>query len=235
MSSSRTRCRWRRSMRDGVPDARYLLVRGVDERGFAFFTNYESAKSPQLAADPSARRRLRLAAAAPPGAGARHGRAGRRRREPTRTSPAGRGQSQIGAWASPQSQVLADRAELDAVVAAVDGRFAGRRRAPARRTGAGWRLVPVAGRVLAGPPEPPARPRSATGATPVGLGRSSASRPDRAGPEPGPAVVAAAARPSMSASRVGVEARALPVPPERAASRAPAAAARSARPVAPAG
>ena len=37
---------------DGWPQSRYLLVRGADERGFTFFTNYESAKSLQLAATP---------------------------------------------------------------------------------------------------------------------------------------------------------------------------------------
>ena len=39
---------------EGWPQSRYVLVRGVDERGFTFFTNYESAKSHQLGAEPRA-------------------------------------------------------------------------------------------------------------------------------------------------------------------------------------
>src|SRR5262245_40256946 len=39
---------------DGWPQSRYLLVRGADERGFSFFTNYDSAKSQQLDAQPRA-------------------------------------------------------------------------------------------------------------------------------------------------------------------------------------
>ena len=39
---------------DGAPDARTVLLRGLDERGFAFYTNLESAKAEQLAADPRA-------------------------------------------------------------------------------------------------------------------------------------------------------------------------------------
>ena len=38
----------------GAPQSRYLLARGADQRGFAFFTNYESAKSAQLSAEPRA-------------------------------------------------------------------------------------------------------------------------------------------------------------------------------------
>src|SRR5947208_3109880 len=39
---------------DGAPSARIVLLRGVDERGFTFFTNYESAKGRDLAANPRA-------------------------------------------------------------------------------------------------------------------------------------------------------------------------------------
>jgi pyridoxamine 5'-phosphate oxidase len=107
---------------DGVPDVRYVLVRGADERGFAFYTNLESAKARQLQAHP--------AAAAAFGWLQLH-RQVRLRGTVERVSDAEadayfasrpRG-SRVGAWASPQSGVIADRAELDARVRAIDGRF----------------------------------------------------------------------------------------------------------------
>jgi pyridoxamine 5'-phosphate oxidase len=107
-----------------APAARIVLLRGVDERGFAFFTNYESAKARELAADPAvalsfAWLRLHRAVRV----------AGRAERLPEAQSDAyfasrPRG-SQVGAWASPQSQVIAERAVLDAEVAAVQARFDG--------------------------------------------------------------------------------------------------------------
>jgi pyridoxamine-phosphate oxidase len=92
----------------GWPQSRYLLARGADERGFSFFTNYESAKGAQLLAEPRAamlftwlqlHRQTRVVGVV--------------ERLPEVESDAyfasrPRG-SQIGAWASPQSQVLPDR------------------------------------------------------------------------------------------------------------------------------
>ncbi len=107
---------------DGGPDARLVLVRGVDERGFSFFTNYESAKGVQLAARPVAaatfawlelHRQVRV-----------RGRVERVSAAESDEYFASRPrESRIGAWASPQSQVLADRAALDARVAEVEARF----------------------------------------------------------------------------------------------------------------
>ncbi|MDX6597403.1 MAG: pyridoxamine 5-phosphate oxidase [Gaiellales bacterium] len=107
---------------DGVPDVRFVLVRGVDERGFAFYTNLTSVKARQLAAHPSA--------------GAAFGwlqlhRQVRLRGTVERVSDADadayfasrpRG-SRVGAWASPQSQPIGDRGELEALVREVDERF----------------------------------------------------------------------------------------------------------------
>jgi pyridoxamine 5'-phosphate oxidase len=109
---------------DGTPDARVVLARGVDERGFAFFTNLESAKARQLAANPAAAAtfawlplhrqvRLRGTVELVSAAEADEYYASRPR------------SSRIGAWASPQSHVLADRATLDALVAAAEARFPG--------------------------------------------------------------------------------------------------------------
>jgi pyridoxamine 5'-phosphate oxidase len=111
---------------DGVPQSRYVLLRGLDaERGFQFYTNYASAKGHELAARPTAaitfgwldlHRQVRAW--------------GPVRRLPQAVSDAyfaGRPRpSQISAWASPQSEVLADRAALDGRVRDMEQRFAGR-------------------------------------------------------------------------------------------------------------
>ena len=54
----------------GAPDAWTVLLRGLDERGFAFYTNLESAKAEQLAADPRAVLGVPLARGRTPSAGA---------------------------------------------------------------------------------------------------------------------------------------------------------------------
>ena len=85
--------------------------------------------------------------------------------------------SQIGAWASPQSRSLADRAALEALVAETEARFDG---VDVPAPAALGRLAPRAGRdrVLAGPSEPPARP-SAVHPRRARVGRSSAWRRNR--------------------------------------------------------
>jgi pyridoxamine 5'-phosphate oxidase len=110
---------------DGHPGARTLLLRGLDERGLVFFTNYESAKGRALDSNPRAEllflwlevhRQVRVA--------------GPVSRLPSAESDvyfASRPRhSQIGAWASPQSAVVPDRAELDRQVAEVEQHFEGR-------------------------------------------------------------------------------------------------------------
>lgn len=109
---------------DGAPDVRIVLVRGVDARGLAFYTNLTSAKAQQLDAHPVAaaafgwlelhrqvRVRGRVERVADADADAYFA-----------SRPRG---SRIGAWASPQSRVIADRAELEQLVKAVDERFPG--------------------------------------------------------------------------------------------------------------
>ena len=51
---SPTRWSWRRPTRQGRPSARTVLLKGLDERGFVFFTNYDSRKATELAANPYA-------------------------------------------------------------------------------------------------------------------------------------------------------------------------------------
>ena len=109
---------------DGRPAARMVLLRGVDARGLVFYSNYDSRKGAELAANPRAalvfywaelerQARIEGAVAALDVAESDAYFAGR---------PEG---SRLGAWASPQSRVIPDRAELDALLADVTARFAG--------------------------------------------------------------------------------------------------------------
>lgn len=107
---------------EGRPDARIVLVRGVDESGLVFFTNYASAKGTQLETTPVAsavfgwlglHRQVRV-----------RGHVERLDAESSSEYFASRPRgSRIGAWASPQSSVIADRDELDRRVAEVEARF----------------------------------------------------------------------------------------------------------------
>ena len=108
---------------DGMPDSRYVLARGVSDGGFDFYTNYDSVKSDQLAANPQVsalfswlqlHRQMRL-----------RGVVTRLSADESDAYFASRPRpSQIGAWASPQSQVLVDRAELEQLVDETEARFA---------------------------------------------------------------------------------------------------------------
>ena len=123
------------------PDARVVLVRGADQRGLAFYTNYRSVKSVQLEAAP---------AAAATFAWLDLHRQVRARGSVERLTPEESDEyfawrprgSQIGAWASPQSQPIRDRAELDRRVAEISERFEGRDVTRPPDWG-GWRLVPA--------------------------------------------------------------------------------------------
>lgn len=109
---------------DGRVSARIVLLKGVDARGFRFFTNYESAKATQLAAHPQAAlcfhwKTLR------DGVQVRiEGTVERLSAQESdayfATRPRG---SQIGAWASAQSRPLANREEFEARIEQVEQRF----------------------------------------------------------------------------------------------------------------
>ncbi|HEY0520217.1 MAG TPA: pyridoxamine 5'-phosphate oxidase [Ilumatobacteraceae bacterium] len=127
---------------DGAPQSRYLLARGADERGLSFFTNYESAKSRQLTAEPRAallftwlqlHRQTRVVGAVERLADAESD-------AYFASRPRG---SQIGAWASPQSQVLADRSSLEERVARFEETFATVEEIPRPAYWGGWLLRPV--------------------------------------------------------------------------------------------
>lgn len=110
---------------DGTPSVRTVLAKAIDERGIVFYTNYDSAKGRELDANPRAslvfvwlphERQVRVSGAV-----------GRVSRDETAAYFAGRPrESQLGAWASPQSQAVGSRAEIDDAYAEVERRFADR-------------------------------------------------------------------------------------------------------------
>jgi pyridoxamine 5'-phosphate oxidase len=127
---------------DGAPDARMVLLKGHGPDGFRFFTNYESDKAAQIATDPRGALILYWR---------EHDRQVRARgafeRLPAADSDAyfaGRArESRLGAWASPQSRPLADRAELDARLAAARERFDGVEDVPRPEFWGGFLLRPA--------------------------------------------------------------------------------------------
>jgi pyridoxamine 5'-phosphate oxidase len=124
---------------DGRPSARYVLLKGVDARGFVFYTNVESRKARAIAAHPYAA----LTFYWPPETQVRIEGDVERVSDADAdayfaTRPRG---SQIGAWASMQSAELASRDALDARVAEIAIRFAS---GPVTRppVWTGFRVVP---------------------------------------------------------------------------------------------
>lgn len=126
---------------DGRPSARMVLLKGADERGFAFYTSYESRKGRELAANPHAAllfhwqplgRQVRIEGAVERMSEAESG-------AYFRTRPLG---SRLAAWASPQSRPLADRAELERLYAEAVERLGDDPPLPPHW--GGFRLVPEA-------------------------------------------------------------------------------------------
>ena len=125
-----------------TPEARMVLLKDFDDRGFVFYTNFESGKARSIVAHPRAgmtfywqplARQVRIRGAveevSPDEADAYF--ASRAR------------ESRIGAWASDQSRELESRAALEARVAALEERYAGRE-VPRPPHWSGFRIVPEA-------------------------------------------------------------------------------------------
>lgn len=123
----------------GYPSARIVLIKGVDERGFVFFTNYESRKGQDLGINPHAcllfywielERQVRIEGTVV--------KAGAQESDTYFNSrPLG---SRIGAWASEQSRPLANRALLEAREKSFSERFG--EKPPRPPHWGGYRLVP---------------------------------------------------------------------------------------------
>ena len=126
----------------GYPESRIVLLKGYDEKGFVFFTNYDSAKGNQLAAHPQCslllfwkelERQVRISGVATPIAATEsdtyyHSR------------PVG---SQIGAWASPQSKVVASKEWLEENFAQVEKKYQGQSPIPRPPHWGGYRVEPI--------------------------------------------------------------------------------------------
>jgi pyridoxamine 5'-phosphate oxidase len=125
----------------GRPSARLVLLRGVDARGFVFFTNYNSRKGRELAGNPHAAlcfywasldEQIRI-----------EGRVERVSADESDAYFAGRPRgSQLGAWASDQSEVLPSRESLEEKYREIERRFEGRTVDRPAFWG-GFRLTPV--------------------------------------------------------------------------------------------
>lgn len=124
-----------------APDSRVVLARSVDKNGFVFYTNYNSAKSLQLIANPLAsavfawldlHRQVRV-----------RGTVQQVSEQQSDDYFASRPrESQIGAWASPQSQVIPDRNFIEARLIEVREKF-GDRQISRPETWGGWCIVPT--------------------------------------------------------------------------------------------
>jgi pyridoxamine 5'-phosphate oxidase len=130
------------STADGAPSVRFVLLKGVDRRGFVFFTNYESRKGRELAGNPRAALAFYWAG---PGRQVRATgpvvRLGQEESEAYwRTRPR---ESQLAASVSRQSEVIASRASLEEDYARLAAQFDGRD-VPLPPSWGGMRLEPEA-------------------------------------------------------------------------------------------
>lgn len=123
-----------------APDSRVVLARAVDARGFVFYTNYDSVKSQQLLVNPVAsavfawldlHRQVRVR-------GAVHRISDSESDEYFASRPR---ESQIGAWASPQSQPIVDRTVIEVRVAEFRAKFENSD-VPRPANWGGWCLAP---------------------------------------------------------------------------------------------
>jgi pyridoxamine 5'-phosphate oxidase len=128
--------------KDGRPSARLMLLKGFDERGFRFFTNYESRKAEDLTDNPRAalvfhwsrlQRQVRVE-------GEVEKLPEQESREYFATRPRG---SQLGAWASNQSSPIDDRRYMEEAFREHEARFKGSD-VPLPPFWGGYRVIPEA-------------------------------------------------------------------------------------------
>lgn len=125
---------------DGFPSARIVLLKGYDDRGFVFYTNFDSRKGAELLANPKSallfhwktlRRQIRIEGLAEPVSAAEAD-------DYFNSRPRG---SRLGAWASDQSRPLPKREELERRVQEATARYEGAE-VPRPAHWSGFRMVP---------------------------------------------------------------------------------------------
>jgi pyridoxamine 5'-phosphate oxidase len=126
--------------KDGRPSTRIVLLKGIDGRGFVFFTNYDSRKGRELETNPRAsylfpwialERQVII-----------EGAVARVAREESEAYFHSRPRaSQLAAWASPQSSIISGREALEAAMKSVEKKYAGAE-APLPPHWGGFRIVP---------------------------------------------------------------------------------------------
>ncbi len=125
---------------DGQPSVRMVLLKGMDERGFVFYTNFKSRKGRELQSNPKAAmcfywkslsRQIRVEGAVAPVSD----------HEADAYFASRPRDSQIGAWASRQSEPLRERFELERAVARYAAKF-GLGKVPRPPFWSGFRLAP---------------------------------------------------------------------------------------------
>lgn len=127
---------------EGKPSVRMVLLKGYDDRGFVFFTNYEGRKSSELLQNPNAallfywselERQVRIE-------GSVEKTSRQESEEYFNTRPL---ESRLGAWASRQSEVIPGRSDLERKVSDLKERYANRD-VPVPPFWGGFRLQPLA-------------------------------------------------------------------------------------------
>lgn len=127
--------------KSGQPSVRIVLLKGIDEKGFKFFTNYESSKGQQLIDNPKAaatlfwpelERQIRIE-------GTIEKLTHKESEKYFHSRPIG---SQIGAWSSPQSQKIESRGELEDKEALFKEKFDGMEKIPKPDHWGGYSIVP---------------------------------------------------------------------------------------------
>ena len=126
--------------REGRPSARTVLLKGLDGRGFVFYSNYESRKGRELEANPQVtlvfpwvaiERQVLI-----------EGTATKVAREESEAYFHSRPRaSQLGAWVAQQSAVIAGRAVLEDTMKALEKKYAGQE-VPLPANWGGWRVAP---------------------------------------------------------------------------------------------
>ncbi len=128
--------------KDGFPSARIVLLKAIEKDGFIFYTNYESRKAIEMTENPNValvfcwfelQRQVRIE-------GIVSKITKKQSAEYFKSRPPG---SQLGAWASPQSKVIKDRAALEEHVKTVEKRFESYDELPLPKFWGGFKVKPV--------------------------------------------------------------------------------------------